>query len=656
MRFVAGHLIGLAILLALPMLVYLPGLGYPLMFDDRLLSSGELFAQYGALSELKPRLLSYGSFVWGQSLFGEGWWKQRIVNLMLHLGVVIALWGFYREVLRHIHPAPSVDMHHAEARSDADYRNSPALWVALGFYALNPVAVYAVAYLIQRSILMATLFVVLALWLFALGVGKRRAGYFAGALLCYVLAVAAKEHALMAPLAALPVYVLIARPGARQLAIIGAMGVFLVTLVGGLLALRYGEIIAKPFDEYSSVFLAQLAVLGGDVGRNAYALSLLNQSYLFLKYGLYWLVPYGGWMAIDLRPPFPVSVFSWPHVLGVVGYLAVLLGGFWLLLKRRDGFALVGLSLLLPALLFATEFATVWVQDPFVLYRSYLWAIGVPGLLFFALHGIPARALVLVGVALGGLLTWQGVERIYTLSSLERVWSDAIAKQSEDPRAVGRWFAYLNRAEDFLGREKLNEAYQDFMASSRLGDRGLGQFNIGAIFGMSGRYQESLAALDEAARQGYAGFGLDYQRGVALQGLGRAEDARAAWLAALARATPDARGSILSALGKNALATNHAAEAVNYFAEASALAPEDANMRANLGMAHIASGDFAKAFALFDDLAKTSPTGPVYYGRALANHGLKRKARALEDIDAALLQASDNPALRAWREKIRSMP
>jgi hypothetical protein len=26
------------------------------------------------------------------------------------------------------------------------------------------------------------------------------------------------------------------------------------------------------------------------------------------------------------------------------------------------------------ALMFGTEFGTVWIQDPFVLYRGYLWA------------------------------------------------------------------------------------------------------------------------------------------------------------------------------------------------------------------------------------------------------------------------------------------
>jgi hypothetical protein len=99
---------------------------------------------------------------------------------------------------------------------------------------------------------------------------------------------------------------------------------------------------------------------------------VLNQSWLFFHYGVRWFLPVAEWMSINLRPPFPVT-WGFPHVLGIVGYLAVLAGGAFLLLRHRDWRAIVGLALLLPALLFGTEFTTVWVQDPFVLYRSYLW-------------------------------------------------------------------------------------------------------------------------------------------------------------------------------------------------------------------------------------------------------------------------------------------
>ena len=87
--------------------IYVPGLSNTPVFDDRLLTSGDLFAQYGSVLALKPRLLSYGSFVWMQDLFGPGWWKQRLGNLMIHMALVAALWLLYREILRFV--APSVN-------------------------------------------------------------------------------------------------------------------------------------------------------------------------------------------------------------------------------------------------------------------------------------------------------------------------------------------------------------------------------------------------------------------------------------------------------------------------------------------------------------------------------------------------------------------
>jgi hypothetical protein len=45
-------------------------------------------------------MLSCGSFVWLHALLGDGCWKQRLVNVFIHLGVVVSLWAFYefREV------------------------------------------------------------------------------------------------------------------------------------------------------------------------------------------------------------------------------------------------------------------------------------------------------------------------------------------------------------------------------------------------------------------------------------------------------------------------------------------------------------------------------------------------------------------------------
>lgn len=635
--------------------IYLPTLHNTPVFDDHLLTSGNLAAQYGSLFELKPRLLSYSSFVWLEELFGSGWWKHRIGNFLIHIVVVVAMWGFYREVLGSI-TAPAGDDGIGKA-SPTTYGQSTALGLAIGFFALNPVAVYAVAYLIQRSILMATLFVVLALWAFARALTTKNYWYFPLAITCYILGVMSKEHAIMAPLAAVPVFIVVARPSRQQLVMITAVGGLSIAAVGAILAMRYGEIIGKPFDEYSLIYLQQLAALGPDVEKNAFVLSIINQSYFFFKYGFHWIAPYTGWMSIDMRPPFPVSLFSFPHLLGLIGYAAVVIGGFVLVTRYRDGRALAGLSLLLPATLFSTEFSTVWVQDPFVLYRSYLWAIGIPGLVLFLVHDFPPKALVIIGTVLGMLFVWQAMDRGFSLATPEKVWSDAIAKLPNDPRSVGRWFPYLNRGDVYLEQDKLNEAYRDFSSSATLGDRGLGMYNIGAMFGMVGKYPESLKALADAEKAGYSGFGLEYQRGVALFGQGRHKAAYEAFTTALSKNPPvDMQSKCDIGLAKAAAAMGDRALAISHYDKAIAANPHDHSARIELASMHLAGNSFEAAKSVFSALLNDEPTGPAYLGRAIANHGLKLKEEAIRDIEAARQMAPDNSGVRDWQTKITAMP
>ena len=66
-------------------LLYAFGIHNHLLFDDARLTDGTIFAQYGSLLQLKARLLSYGSFVWVQGILGDGWWKQRVFNIALHI-------------------------------------------------------------------------------------------------------------------------------------------------------------------------------------------------------------------------------------------------------------------------------------------------------------------------------------------------------------------------------------------------------------------------------------------------------------------------------------------------------------------------------------------------------------------------------------------
>ena len=637
------ELLWLPLVLLAVALIYLPGLANPPLFDDSLLTDGVVFREYANLIAVKERMLSYGSFVWLQALAGEGWWKQRIVNIGLHVAVALALWAFWRELLRH-----------AEIAWE-EPQSSASLGFAIGFFALNPVAVYAVAYLVQRSIVMATLFTLLALWLFALGLARARPWLHAAALACYVLAVLSKEYAVLAPLAAIPVYVLVARPTPRRLAALAAIGLALASLAAFVLYKRYGEIIGKPFDEYSQVYLQQLAALQPGADRNAYPLSIVNQAYLFFHYGLRWLVPAAEWMSINLRPAFPLTLSSFPHVLGAIGYLAVIAGGFYTLLRYRDWRAIVAIATLIPALLFATEFVTVWVQDPFVLYRSYLWAIGVPGFVFVAVHGAPLRALLVVGLIVGTLLAWQALDRVFSLASVDRAWTDAIAKLPNDPRSVGRWVPYLNRGAARVDKRQYNLAMQDFDVSSRLGDMGAGLFNRGSLYAANGEHANAMLSFEAAEREGYRLYNLPVQRGLSLIALGRPQEAHAQLVQARAMDPPSpTREILLINLGRTGLQLGKHAEATAHLRELLALEPGNADARFYLAMALVAGKDFNGALAELDKLPRDKPSGRAHYARALALFGLERKEAALAEIDAAIKIGPETAHLREWRARIQA--
>lgn len=644
----------LALILAALLVIYLPSLGNGLVFDDAYLTSG-LFDDYHSLA-IRARMFSYGSFVWLHALFGDGWWKQRLVNLVIHAGVVLALWGLYRQILAHIEPAAPEAIAPTEARP-RPIEDRAALGFALGFFALNPVAVYAVAYLIERSILLATFFVVLGLWVFAIALSERKPWLHVLVLACYVLAIASKEHAVLAPVAAVPLYIIIARPAAKRIAVVSFVGAILVGIAALVLARRYGDILGKPFDEYSRVYLAQLAQLNPDATRHAFALSILNEAWLFFRYGFEWFVPYAGWMSIELRPPFPVTWLSFPQVLGVAGYAAVVIGGFVLVLRYRDWRALLGISLLIPALLFATEFATVWVQDPFVLYRSYLWAIGVPGLVFVAIHGTPWRALLPIGVAIAALFVWQGVDRVFSLRSPESAWSDAIAKLPDDPRSVGRWFPYLNRGGVYVDRNDFQSALRDFEISSRLGDLGMGSFNAASVLTATGHPAEALVALDRAEKEGYDLYNLPFQRGLALMALGKAAEAYQQFEIARAKNPPSpTRELVLLNLGRTALQLGRKDEAAQALEQLLAVEPSNVEAQYLLGMTYLTRNEAARAKPLLDNVVAKQPSARAYYARAMVNYALKQKAQSLEDIDNALRFAPGNPTLQQWEARIRAMP
>lgn len=640
-----SHLLFLSLLVTGLVGLYATGLGNGLVFDDEGLTNGYVFGGYGALWPLKTRLLSYGSFVWVRDWLGDGWPIQRAVNILIHCTTTVALYALVLRLLNRCdHFSDNIDPHTAPPPQAL---RITATQVALACWAFNPVAVYAVGYLIQRSILMATLGVVLSLLSLTQGLQTRRIGWYALAAACWVLAVAAKEHAVALPLVVVPLVLFWLRPPPRTTAYVMAGAVLTLALMGGLLALRHGNLLGQVFDQQSAFHVQQLEGIQPDLD-DPYPLSVVNEAWLFFRYGALWLWPDVRQMSIDLRPPFPLQVTDWPQVLGVVGYVGLLLLGAWLVLWRSGTSALVGVALLTPALLFITEFSTVWIQDPFVLYRSYLWSITLPVLAALGLtHFTAIGALRLGGTMAVLALAALSYERIQSLDDEQTAWTDALHKIAPDAptNAVGRWRPALNLARLALVKGDGEAALQFNQQALAWGaPASLAQFQQGAALRLLKRPQEAIEAFNRAEQLDYKGFALYMQRGELQMAQEHFAEAYADLEMALDKApNPVMRMQALKLVAEAANLAKAYPRAVVFFDELHRAAPTVLPYVLSLAYAHFGAGNPAAALSVLDGALAKAPLGVLYHARAqvLAQQG--QRHAALADVERALAEEPQNP-------------
>jgi protein O-mannosyl-transferase len=179
---------------------------------------------------------------------------------------------------------------------------------------------------------------------------------------------------------------------------------------------------------------------------------------------------------------------------------------------------LLGFALLFPWILFLTELSTVRAQEPFVLYRSYLW---MPGL-FAALPVVfgwfspkkacpepfdrlrinsaqrSRRGFMLLGVVCL-LLIPLTLNRLNTFSSTLLLWDDAEKLVRNKPYAYGIERIYTNRGNKLFQLRRYDEAIADF--SKAIAAYPDDEFLYGSrakAYYFLGKYQEALHDFDRA--------------------------------------------------------------------------------------------------------------------------------------------------------------
>lgn len=495
--------------------LYLPFFGNPLVFDDRSFFVGKMASYYAQTSfHFDLRWLPYSLLGWIDLVFGTVVTHPfHLFSMLLHVANVLLLFFILREIV---------------AATTPEQRNSTSLiwgaWCGALLFALHPVAVYAVGYVVQISIVMATFFTLVMLLTYLRGLLTGQIRWLVFSVAVYFLAVFSKEHSVMM-LAVLAGLTLLVRPQIRvQKNVLWSTWIaFLV--IGLLISLRAVGVFGMPYEPMAAAMFEQQKVIENIPLQHL--LSILTQAGLFFKYLLLWLLPNPAWMSIDMREPFILSLGAWQGWLGLSAFILYGIAGVWLLLKKGNS-GLLGLALLYPWLFFLLEFSSIRVQEPFVLYRSYLWMPGllvIIPLLFIRKPGKPVLFMLLMVVM---LFAGAAVNRLWIFADNYRLWNDA-ALLLPNERSPGADRIFFNRAQGESARGNIEASIADYQRSIAVSPQyAIVRTALGWALFDAGRYDEALEQFNIAISLDPKVSGAYYGKAMVLKG--RNEDKQVAEL------------------------------------------------------------------------------------------------------------------------------
>lgn len=458
--------------------LYYPFIHNPFVFDDLAYfvpnDNGEMPISLGDFGFFQLRALPFASFAWTIEWFGNDVPYLRIGNLALHAATSIVLMLFVSKLLR-------------LTGAIGPKETWLPFWAAV-FFAIHPIAVYATGYLVQRSIVMATLFALLSLLAYCKAhEGNNR--WLVASVLFYFLAVMSKEHAIMLPAVVAALVVLLNTDWKsafwRMRLYFLCMAIIAVAVV---LAKR--QVIGMPYEPNAVPMLTQ--------AEQPYIQSLLTQCTLFFKYLGLWVMPNPLWLSVDMRESLAPAEFS-AYWGGGILFLGWGISGTCLVFKRGR-YGIIGFAMLFPWLLFMTELSTIRMQEIFVLYRSYLW---MPGLFILIPLLLMSLDKFLLSITVGAICIATmiiSVERLSTFSHLVLLWEDA-ARLVSNEDVAGAYRVHYNLGTNLLelGDDKraLSELQQ---ASSLLPSYAGAHGNQGVAYFKLKQWESALSEYAEAIR------------------------------------------------------------------------------------------------------------------------------------------------------------
>lgn len=454
---VAGKIPVFLLLGVLIVVLYATSLDDPAVFDSMATvavpPSSEQWVREGWSLGLSRSITTFSLDVMAH-LFPNNVPVQRLLNVFLH---VLNSWLVYLLFFKLFSVMLSGDSGQKRIRGYA-------ILAAL-LFALHPISVYAVAYVIQRSILLALFFSLVAVLCYLKGFLENRWPWLLLSVPAYYLALHSKEHVILLPVVLVLLTVAISRMDRKNLAhfFVKHFYVFLLLFVLAVqTALTQASPIAGTVYEPTMGYLGDAPGSVAGSGVQAASISHLDSVFNQLQYFFYYLflyfVPLQKFLSIDLQLPFIMNPIDIRLMAAGFFYVA---GGLCLLwnIKKQGDRALASWGLLLPWVLFGTEFVVIRYAEAFVLYRAYLWMFGLPSLIPFLhrklVESFPAmeKAAWLVALFVSAVFVLSTYAQLKTFSSSVAVWQDAVQKFESAGRKDVRSFRMYNNLSASLMQE-----------------------------------------------------------------------------------------------------------------------------------------------------------------------------------------------------------
>lgn len=605
------------ILTLLISILYAGSLDNPSVFDSTSIESQLTFDPHIEIKDtFKPRGLTYLSLKLIQKM-NNSLWYQRLFNLVLHILNSLLLMSFLALFWN------------SQTKQKKPWTLS---FFATLFFSLNPVAVYAVAYMIQRSILLATFFTLISAISFIKSAQTKKFFWHIACIFAFTCALYSKEHVILLP-AVFYLMGLMLKPGAFKFSKIDSRLVTVLILqivVGAIVALQLKNIAFSAYEQHLRFIATPSSAASVEP---SIMLHFINQCLLCFRYLFLWIFPYLPWMSIDTHLPFPQTLFLFPQILGFPLFLSFLI----LSLKNicsSGSTKFLGLGALSFLILFSLEFTVIRVSEPFVLYRSYLWIVfALVGFGFFL--NVKLRPKHFVVLIYPIILFSISCERLHSFDSVIAVWQDAVNKLPEKP-VPGAYRTY-NSLGYALATQGQYSAAKPYVEKSLELSPKYPTANYNRAF-----IAQSEKNIDEAIR--YYKIAIENQNfypdahnnlGTLYLKKNNLEKAIYHFSAAVQQNPQSAK--VLNNLGALYARVKKWDKAIENYQKSIELDPNYAGSYNNLGQAYFEMGDQKKAFQYFDKALKINPKlMDTYFSYGLSLYRLKKFKEAQQIYNQAL--------------------